>query len=805
MEMLLRDLRLAVRSLRRNPGFAVGAVLTLGVGIGAGTAIFSVVDGVLLRPLPYVGAERAVALWQHDRGASQPRDAVSAANFLDWKERSTRFERMAAIEPFSLDWTGEEGPQELNTWLVTRDFFEILGTRPHLGRVLQAADYDPGAPRVVVLGYATWLVRFGADTALVGQTVTLDDAPVSVVGVLPADFQYPPNGELWAPRVFAADARQARASNFYQVVGQLRPGVTLDEARAEMDGIASQLAREYPDPNADIGVTVVPLDVQVLGTGRPAMIALLGSVIMLLVIACVNVANLMLARGAERGGELAVRVAMGASRARILRQVSTESLVLGIAGGGLGVLLASWSVAGLKALAPASLPRIDSVGVDGRVLAFTAIVTVLTAALFGSAPLLQAARLNLIERLGEAGRGSGYGKARARLADSLVAGQLALALILLVAAGLVGRSLVQLLEQDLGYVTENVVAFQTQAWRYYPDAGSRTAFVEQATAGLESAPGVLAAGMTSALPLSGQIYAEQATFTVVGQPEPRAGQEPVARAAAVTSGYFAALGVPLRAGRMFESTDDADAPAVVLISEALARRHFGGRDPVGERLRVSFAGPPTPAVVIGVVGNVRHEGLDDAPGPVIYAPHAQHPTGAIAFTVRTTAPASATLAGLKQRIWDLNPRITLTDTGALETLLSDTLRARRFYLLLLGAFSAAALFLGVVGLYGVVSYAVRQRVREIGIRVALGARTPTILRLFLGRATGLIGVGLGAGLLGSVLLTRYLASLLYEIRPTDPLTLGGVSIVLAIVALAATWVPARRASRIDPALVLRGE
>jgi len=804
METLARDVRVALRGFRRAPGFAVGAVLTLAVGIGASTAIFSVVDGVLLRPLPYAEADRAVALWQHDRGASEPRDAVSAANFLDWNERATRFARMAAIEPFSLGWVGEEGPQELNTWRVTREFFEILGTRPHLGRLLRAADYEPGAPAVVVLGYATWRGRFGGDTTLVGRTISLDDGPYVVSGVLPPDFQYPPNGELWTPHVFTESARQARAQNFYQVIGRLAPGVSLDEARAEMDLIAAQLAREHPDPNAEIGVTVVPLEAEVLGPVRPAMLALLGSVIVLLLIACVNVANLMLARGAQRGAELAVRVAMGAGRTRILRQLSVEALVLGIAGGGLGAVLASWSVAGLRSLAPASLPRIETVAVDARVLAFTAIVSVLTAALFGLAPLLQATRLDLTERLGEAGRGSGYGRAPVRLADVLVAGQLALAVILLAAAGLVGRSVIHLMEQDLGYVTENVAAFQTQAWRYYPDPGSRVAFVERATEELASAPGVVAAGMTSSLPLGGQLYAERATFTVIGQPEPRPGQEPSARGAAATAGYFAALGVPLRAGRMFRDTDDADAPTVVLVSEALARRHFGGTDPVGEQMLLSFAGPPRRAEIIGVVGNVRHRGPDDSAEPAIYVPHAQHPTGAITLTVRTAGPVAPALAGLKQRIWDLNPRLTLTDTGTLEALLADTLRARRFYLLLLGAFSSAALFLGVVGIYGVVSYAVRHRMREIGIRVALGAGARAILRLFLARAARLVALGLAAGLAGSVMLTRYLGSLLYQIQPTDPLTLAGASALLAMVAMAATWVPARRASRIDPATVLRG-
>jgi len=805
MDALFQDVRFALRSFRRNPGFALAAVVTLCVGIGSTTAIFSVVDGVILRPLPYDGANRAVALWQNNRGAGIERDDVSSANFIDWKERSTRFERMAAIEPNGLDWLGPEGPQELSTWMVTRDFFEILGTRPILGRTLQPQDYQPGAPTAVMLGFSTWRDRFGADSSVVGNTITLDETPVMVAGVLPVDFQYPPNGEVWAPRAFTEGARQQRAANYFMVVGRLAPGVPLGEAQAEMDAIGAQLAAEYPDTNAEIGVSVVPLAVQVLGSVRPAMFVLLASVVVLLLIACVNVANLVLARGTQRGRELAMRATLGASRPRMVGQLAVESLVLALVGGGLGTVLASWGVASLRSVAPAGLPRIESVTVDLRVLGFALAVTVLTSVLVGFGPLLRVARSDLREQLSDTDRGSSGGRGPVRLQDTLVVGQIGLALILLSGAGLLGRSFVKLLQQDPGFVTEHVVAFTTQAWRFYPDAPGRAGFVRVATETLEQAPGVVAAGMTSSLPLAGTIYADRATFTVIGQPEPRPGQEPSARGAAVTSGYFEALGIPLTSGRLFRSTDDQDAPAVVVISETLARRHFGAKDPVGERLLLTFAGPPVPAEVIGVVGDVRHQGLDDPPGPALYLPHAQHPTGAITFTVRTTAPISTALAGLKEQIWALNPRISLTDTGSLEGLLSDTLRQRRFYLLLLGVFASVALFLAVIGIYGLISYAARRRVAEIGIRLALGAQARTILALFLSRAGVLVAIGVGTGLGGSLLLTRYLGSLLYEIQPNDPVTLLGVAVLLAGVAITATWVPARRASRIEPASTLRGE
>jgi len=805
MDAFFHDVRFSLRTLARDRSFTFTALLTLGVGIGASTAIFSIVDGVLLRPLPYGDADRIVTVWQNDRGAGLERDDVSAANYMDWRDRAERtFERLAALEPNGLDWLGPDGPEEIEAYLVTSGFFEAMDATPVLGRTFRPEDFrEDGAVTAVVLGHRIWRDRFGADSTLVGSTLTLNDQPVEVAGVMPPGFEYPPGNQVYGPKRFAESARQSRAANYFRVIGRLKQGAGVDAAQSEMDAIATRLAAEHPDTNAEIGATVVPLERQLLGSVRPAMIVLLVAVVLVLLIACVNVANLLLARGARRRRELATRAVVGAGRRRLVTQLGIENLVLAALGGGLGIAFAVWAVSSLKSLAPAGLPRIETVSVDLRVLGFAVGVSALTSLLFGFAPLLQAARLDLRGQLGEGGRSTAGGRSSSRLSDALVIAQISLALVLLAGAGLMAKSFMRLLAEDPGYETDDVVAFTTQAWRFYPTAPDRLQFVRQATTALEAAPGVRAVGMTSSLPLSEGIYAERATYTVIGEAAPRPGQEPSARGAAVTSGYFGVLGIPLIEGRLFEDTDDDDAPRVVLVSEALARRHWPSGEAVGERIAVSFAGPPAEAEVIGVVGNIRHRGLDDTPSPALYVPHAQHPTGAITFTLRTASAPGQALTALKDRVWAFNPAISLTDTGTLEGLLDDTLRPRRFYLVLLGLFSAAALSLAVVGIYGLISYAARSRTSEVGIRMALGARAETILALFLSRGGRLVALGLAGGLAASLVLSRYLESLLYEVRPNDPLTLISITALLGIAGLAGTWIPARRAARTDPARTLR--
>ncbi|HEX2191514.1 MAG TPA: ABC transporter permease [Longimicrobiaceae bacterium] len=809
-----QDLRYALRTLGRSPGFTAVAVLTLALGIGANTAIFSVVNGVLLQPFPYPEADRIVTLWQHDRAAGVERDEVSAANLLDWRERSRSFSGMAAIEPYGLDFQGPEGPVTLDTWLVTEDFFRVMRVPALLGRTLGPADYlqstrpvyEQGVPSLV-LSHGVWRDRFGADPTVVGRTIRVDGSPATVVGVMPPGFQFPDGGSVWAPLAFGQDASRRgalrRGANYLQAVGRLRPGVTLEQARAELAGIAVQLGGEYPETNQHVGVTADPLPETLVGSVRPALLLLLGAVGLVLLIACANVANLLLARGARRQREFAVCAAIGAGRGRLLRQAMAESAVLAVLGAAGGLLLAWWSLRLIVRAAPSDLPRLDGVAIDPWVLLFALGACLLTTLLFGLAPALSLARPDLAASLSGAGRGATAGRRNRRLREGLVVGEIALALLLLVGAALVVRSFVALLQVDRGFRSERVLAVTVQAWSYFPDRAQRAAFVEEAIERMAALPGVEAVGMTSSLPLAESIGAEEAEFEIRGRAAPRTGEAPSAHAALITNGYLDALGIPLRRGRLFTPQDDADAPHVVLVNETMARRHWPGADPVGERLTIRFAGPPVEAEVVGVVGDVRHAGLDVEPEPALYFAYPQARTGAITFTLRTAGPPLALLGAVQGLIWEFNSSMPLADATTLDTLLAESLRSRRFSLFLLGGFAVLALLLATVGVYGLLSYAMRERVSEIGIRMAMGASAGDILRWAMRDGLRLIVAGLAAGVVAVVLLTRLLKSMLYGVGPGDPLALAAAMGLLAATALLATYLPARRASRVDPVDALR--
>lgn len=802
MGNVLSDVRLTMRTLAKRPAFALAAIATLALGIGATTAMFSVVDGVLLRPLPYADADRIVALWQNDRAHAVERDGVSAANFLDWRDRSRSFSHMAAIEPWGLEYSGPEGPREVSTSRVSEGFFQILRTPALLGRTLQAEDYESDVP-AVVLGHGIWQSLFGADSTLIGRRILLDGAPTVVVGVLPPEFDFPPGEQMWIPRRFGETGRGSRAANYFSVVARMRPDIDVAQAQSEMDAIGAQLSEEYPETNAESGVSVVPLSEQLLGNVRSALLVLLGAVGFVLLIACVNVANLLLVRGTERRREFAIRTAIGASHRRLGRQLFTENAVLALIGGLAGVILAYWGLAALLSQAPADLPRVELVGIDESVLTFALAVSLLTALLVGVAPALQALSLDLRNFLSEGGRTATAGRPRVRFREAMVVLQLSLALVLLAGTGLMVRSLISLLSQNPGYRTENVLAITYQAWRHYPDPPARTVFVRQALEQLEALPGVRAAGMTSSLPLAERIYADEATFVLEGRPAPRLGQEPAAQAAVITSGYFAALGIPLRAGRLFERADDAGAPRVAVISETMARRFWPGEDPIGEKIRLSFAGPPLSTEIVGVVGDVRHAGLDADPRPGIYVPHAQAPTAAITFVVRTALDPATMLDAVQKRLWSMNSQLAVASSATLEGLLNSSLRERRFYMFLLVVFSLVAGGLAVIGIYGLMSFRVRWRTSEISIRMALGARPEEILRLYARRGLTIIAAGLLLGLTGALALTRILSGLLYGVEPNDPLTLAAVAAALGSIAFLSAFVPARRATRVEPAVALK--
>ncbi|HEX7173828.1 MAG TPA: ABC transporter permease [Pyrinomonadaceae bacterium] len=806
METLLQDVRYGLRTLLKRPGFTVVAVMTLALGIGANAAIFSVVNGVLLRPLPYRDAERIMTVWQRNAQTGAEREPVSPPNFLDFRERNQSFEQLAALRPYGLDYTGAGEPETFQTWRVTEGFFEAAGAVALHGRTFLPEEYRDGVDQVVVIGHGLWQRRFGGDPGVVGQQLVLDGKPRTVVGVMPPEFHYLDKREMIAPYHIDAHELQRRAATYLNVVGRLKPGVTLEQARSDMSNVAARLAEEYPQANGGMGAAVAPLAEQMLGRVRPALWVLFGAVGFVLLIACANVANLMIARSASREREFAIRAALGAGRGRLMRQLLTESLVLaGLACAG-GLLLASWGIDAIIALSPAELPRIDQVRLDGRVLLFALGVSAATALFFGLLPALRSSQPDLQESLKEASRSATAGAARHRLRGFLVVTEFALALVLLVGAGLLVRSFMRLLEVDPGFSAERALTLQVHVYDQYPKPEQQAVFFEQALERLRALPGVEAAGAASAPPFIGEGAIEiDSPIQIEGQPAPPAGQEPTAFHTIVTADYFGALGVPLRGGRIFNQFDRADGAPVVIVNETLARRYWPGESAVGKKLIVLRLSKPVAREVVGVVGDVRHTGLDSEPRPELFLHSLQNPFGSMTFVVRTTPEPSTLLQAVKGEVWAVNKNLPFYSTATMESLVAETLKERRFSLLLLGAFASLALVLAGVGIYGLISYSTAQRTHEIGVRVALGARGRDIMRMVVGEGLLLSGAGVALGLLGALVLTRFLGGLLYGVAPTDPLTFAGIALLLVCVALAACYLPARRAARVDPMVALRYE
>jgi len=659
-----------------------------------------------------------------------------------------------------------------------------------------------------VLGHGLWQRRFGGDSSVVGRALILDGQPRTVVGVMPPEFNFPTDfaepKEMWAPRVFNERERQQRGGAYLTAVGRLGPGATVANAQTELSAIAADLSKEYPRTNTDNGALVVPLHEQMVGHVRPALLVLLGAVAFVLLIACANVANLLMARASHREQEFAVRSALGAGRGRVVRQLITESLVLALLGAAAGVLLAHWGVQAIRALSPPNLPRVDELSIDGRVLGFALSVSFLTALLFGMAPALRAAKPNLHEGLKAGGR-SATGSGRKRLRNLIVISEVALATVLLVGAGLLVRSFESLLRVDRGYRSDNVLAINVFTWDRYSTPEQRTAFLEEALDRIGALPGVHSAGAASALPLSDPYGAEDADVTIEGQPAPAPGQEPSVHLTVVTSEYFGVLDVALRNGRLFTRADDSRAPPVALINETMARRFWPSDNPVGRKFTVGFMGGPVTREVVGVVADVRRAGLDEPPRPSVYLPHPQSATGSMAFVIRTASDPLAMLPAVKERIWSLNKTLPIYSTATLDGLLTESLKERRFNLLLLACFAVTALSLAAVGVYGLMSHATSERTQEIGLRVALGAKSTDILSLVLRHGALLTLAGVAAGVALAAALTRVLTSMLYGVTSSDlPTFLAVVAMVIAVAGVAC-YLPARRAVRIDPMEALRTE
>ena len=798
---MFRDIQFAARSLLKRPGFTLIVVLTLALGIGANAAVFSVINAVLLRPLPYRDADRVVTLWQNNIKAGTPRNDVSPANFIDWSEQNSSFEAIAGIEPFGFSMVGDGEPERFPAWLVTSGFFQVAGVEPLIGRTFNAEDYVPGNHRVVVLSYGLWQRRFGGDTSVVGRKLTLNGQPYVVVGVMPAEFQLPPDRDVWAPRVVGESERQLRGATYWNVVARLKQGVTVTQSQEEMNGIAARLSSQYPDTNGGMGATVVPLYEQITGQIRSALWVLAAAVGFVLLIACVNVANLLLVRGAERQREFAIRRALGAKRLRLLRQTLTESLLLVLVGGVTGVLLASWLVKLIPVLSSSKIPRVEAVGIDLRVVLFACAISVLTAIVFALVPAIQFWRNDIQSTLKESGRSSAT-PVRQRLRKTLVVSEVALAVVLLTGAGLLLRSFVRLLQVDPGFSKENVLALQVFLARTYDQPEKMIGFFDQSLEKIRSLPAVETAAVVATPPFINLDL--DATFTIVGRPAPPQGSEPSAFYAQVSSEYLNALSIPLKKGRFFTNFDRAGSQLVVVINETMARRYFPNEDPLGKRMVVNFAEPETREIV-GVVGDVLHTGLHEEPRAAMLVPHQQSASSYMTFLVKTKSEPTSQLAAVKRAIREVNPRQTFARTATMEELVSDSLKQRRFNLFLLGLFAGIALLLATIGIYGSISYSTRQRTNEIGVRIALGAQSHDVLRLIVGQGFGLALVGVAVGLVAAFVLTRAIKGFLFGVGPNDPLTFLAISALLLFTALIASLIPARRATKVDPLVALRSE
>ncbi len=806
MDGLWSDLKHGVRALAARPGYAAVGILTLSLGIGATTAMFSAVNSVLLRPLPYRSPERVVTLYQLDTQDGERAEGVSAANVRDLAETSELLEAVAVAEPWSHDLVEDGRAVSLRSWAVSEGFFEAIGAVPHLGRTFTADEYRPDGEPVVMVSHATWRERFGGDPAIVGGTIVLDDAPRTVVGVLPPGFEFPGPAELWSPRPPRSWDANSRSSAYMEGVARLAPGVTVARARTEVERIAAGLAREFPETNRNITLRLVPLRRFLFGDVELPLYILFGAVILVLVIASANVAGLQLARGAGRTREYALRGALGASARRLLRLVSVESLLMAGVGSALGIGIAYGGVELIRRLAPDHLPRVDELAIDWRVLLFAVLAGVVAALASGIVPALTASRTDLQHALSEGGRGSIEGRSAHRLRDRLVVGEIALALVLSIGAGLLLRSFEEVLSNDLGFEPEGRLAVQVFA---YDDRGRpRADFLQTSQEEIRSIPGVEAVAVTTDLPTAddGSISSIEANvpFTVEDRTIPPPGQEPIAAAASISEEYPDVMGIRVTRGRAFSTLDHAESAPVVMINEALARRHFPDRDPLGERLRVRID-EGVPREIVGVLADVRPRGHESRPRPEVYFPISQVPSASLTYVVKVAIDPARLVRPVQEAIWAVEPGQAVWAARPLPDLLWDWMKQRSFNTALLTTFALLALALAAIGIYGLMSFTVEQRVGELGIRRAMGARSADVLRAVLGRGALLAAVGIVLGLAGSVALSLLLRGMLFSVEPLDPLTNVGLPVVVMGVALLASFIPARRATRVDPMAALRVE
>ena len=810
MSVFQRDVRLAARSLMKTPAFTVAASLALALGIGATTAILSVVNGVLLRPLPYADSDRLMVILHEGR------NPVAPANFRDWRARTRSFSAMGAAEYWTPNLSGGDQPEHVNGLHISAEIFPMLGVRPLLGRVFTAAEDAPESQRVAVLGYGLWQRRFAGDPGVIGRTVALDGERVTVIGVMPASFQFAPfwatHAELWAPLALGVRA-SSRGGNSLRVFARLRPGVTIEQARSDVAAVTARLEQDFPGTNRN--VTIQSLKQKVVGDIQTPLVVLLVAVAFVLLIACSNVAHMLLARATSRQKEMAVRTALGATRSRLIGQLLSESALLALMGGAGGLAIAYWGVRVLVAASPAIIPRVAAVSIDGRVLAMTMVITIATALLFGIVPAFRAARVDLAESFKDGDRASSDGRGRHGLRSALVMSEFALALVLLVGAGLMIRTFSALQRVDPGFDPRNVLTMSiSTAGSAEADSSVRAGFFAEVLARVRAIPGVEAAGYINHLPIDGDQWGR--SFVVEGRPKPKPGDMPGAVYRVVHPGYFQSMRIPVVRGRDVSDRDRAGSPPVVVINEFMAKTFWPGEDPIGKRIALGDAEWLT---VAGVTKNTVIQQLSAPPESELFLPYSQSPYPRspeahfqyLTLTVRVRCPRSgvcdpSTFASpITTVVRTIDGKVAISAVQSMRHVLDQATAEPRFYLVLLAAFAGIALVLAAVGIYGVMSYSVSRRTHEIGIRMALGATASSVERAVIQRGMSLALAGTGIGIVGALLLTRMMAGLLYGVAPSDATTFVAVTAMLGGVALVASYLPARRATRIDPLIALRSD
>jgi putative ABC transport system permease protein len=805
LETLGQDIRYAFRNLRMNAGVTAAAALSLALGIGANTAIFSALHAIVLRPLAYKDPARLARLWLDNRRLGLHEDLTSYPNFEDWKKNRS-FLDLAGFVPTDTILTGLEEPARLPDAVVTSNLFSILGVPPAMGRAFTLEEEQPDRDNVVILSNGLWRRQFGADPDVLGKIVELDGKPCQIVGVMPAGFSFPAKEtQLWKPLALPPPRRANRGGFFLSVVGRLKPGFTMEQARAEMTGIGVQLEAQYPDFDKGYGVWVVPLLDQVVGSMRQVLFVLLGAVAFVLLIACVNVANLLLGRGVVRGREIAVRAALGAGRTRLVRQLLTESTVLSMFAGAMGLAIAFWGIRGLVLLAPKDLPRLDEVSIDAPVLIFTLVVSLVAGILFGMAPALRISRVDLNETLREGGRSQSGGKRVRFVRSGLTIAEVALSMILLTGAGLMIRSLLSLQSIHPGFQTDNVLTWRIAPSRTkYPAGPAVAGFYSDMLQRLQSIPGVQGAGAVTDVFLSPT--PNSGGFTVEGHPSPPPEQQIEATVDSVSPEYFRVMGVPLIRGKFFDGHESRDTTPVMLINETMAKRFWPGEDAVGKRFKFGDLSSNSPwRTIVGVVGDMRRQGMEKAARCETFAAMAQRPARGMTVVIHTASDPAKVVGMVRDTVRATDKSAVLFERSTIADQIGDSLSQRRFETILLGLFSLLALILATVGIYGVVFQSVSQRINEIGIRVALGASESSLLRMIVGEALLLVSMGAIAGGFAAFALSRTLSSFLYSVTAADPLTYLSVAILLALAASLASVIPARRATSIDPLNALRYE